>query len=194
MAGTLNPTSGAKKKLTIPDLDRVTSPAVPKEKRQENAGYIAHSIKLAILPKIDKYSAEQVSERTMDYLQMCIDDGMKPNVTGYALALGTTRTGLEAMFRDRRMDSEAYSALDAGMSVIENVMVNLMLDQKINPVTAIFLLKNHFMGSYQDSSQVTFRSERIEQVDTAALENKYRSVIDVEPVSDDIPRDTEVSE
>lgn len=160
------------------DLDKVTNPAVPLEKRQENAAYIAHSMKLAALPKLDRYNAEAVRQRTIDYLQMCSDDGMKPNVAGYALALGTNRAGLEGMFRDRRIDSDTYGVLDAGMTVIENVMVELMLDQKINPVTAIFLLKNHFMGTYQDASQVTLRQERVDVIDTSALENKYRSVVE----------------
>lgn len=160
------------------DLSAVTNPAVPLEKRQENAAYIGHSVKLACLEKIDRYDAESVKKRTLEYLEMCQDDGMKPNVAGYALALGTNRQGLEEMFRDRRISSETYGALDAGMSVIENIMVGLMLDQKINPVTAIFLLKNHFMGSYQDASQVTVRQERVEVFDTASLENKYRSVIE----------------
>ena len=160
------------------DIDSVTNPAVPLEKRRENAAYIAHSVKLACLDKIDRYNAEQVRQRTLDYLQMCSDDGMKPNVAGYALALGTNRMGLEAMFRDRRTDAATYGAVDAGLTVIENVMVELMLDQKINPVTAIFLLKNHFMGTYQDASQVTVRQERIDVIDTSALENKYRTVID----------------
>lgn len=168
------------------DLDKVTNPAVPLEKRQENASYIAHSVKLACLPRIDRYSFQEVRQRTLDYLEMCQDDGMKPNVAGYALALGTNRMGLEAMFRDRRVDSETYSALDAGMTVIENIMVNLMLDQKINPVTAIFLLKNHFMGTYQDASQVTLRQERVDVIDTSALENKYRSVV-IDADTEDIP-------
>jgi hypothetical protein len=170
----------------VKDLDNVTNPAVPLEKRQENAAYIAHSIKLACLPKLDRYNANDVRQRTLDYLQMCSDDGMKPNIAGYALALGTNRAGLEAMFRDRRVDGETYGALDAGMTVIENVMVGLMLDQKINPVTAIFLLKNHFMGTYQDASQVTLRQERVDVIDTAALENKYKSVI-VDADTDNLP-------
>lgn len=156
------------------------------EKRQENAAYIAHSMKLAILPKVDRLDAVQVRDRTLKYLEMCSEDGMKPNIAGYALSLGTNRTGLEAMFRDRRVDAETYATLDMGMTVIENIMVELMLDQKINPVTAIFLLKNHFMGTYQDSAQVTVRSERMEVVDTKSLEDKYRSVIDV-PMPEDLP-------
>ena len=159
------------------------SVSVPAERRKENARYIVHSVKLSTFSKIDRTNAEQVRNRTIEYLEACVDDGMKPNLTGYALALGTNRQGLQQMFLSRNTDHETLEALDNGIAMVENVMLELMLDQKINPVTAIFLLKNHF--SYSDQTDIKIQAERVDTVDEQALEDKYRTVIEAQAVEYD---------
>ena len=159
-------------------LTEMADPAVPAERKQENARYIVHTVKLKALPKIDRTNAVQVRDRTVEYLKACVDDGIKPNLTGYALSLGTDRRGLESLFSSRSVDKATQDELDAGVAMIENIMLELMMDQKINPVTAIFLLKNHF--AYSDQTDLRIRAERVETVDEQALEDKYRNVIDME--------------
>ena len=159
-------------------LTEMADPAVPAERKQENARYIVHTVKLKSLPKIDRTNAVQVRDRTVEYLKACVDDGIKPNLTGYALSLGTDRRGLESLFSSRSVDKATQDELDAGVAMIENIMLELMMDQKINPVTAIFLLKNHF--AYSDQTDLRIRAERVETVDEQALEDKYRNVIDME--------------
>ena len=155
-----------------------TAVAVPTEKKQENARYIAHTVKVNSLKKIDKASAQEIRQRTIDYLQLCVDDGIKPNLTGYALALGTNRQGLERIFTNRTVEQGTLDELDRGVAMIENVMLELMMDQKINPVTAIFLLKTQF--NYREESTLNIRAERSEQVDEEALRERYMTVIDAE--------------
>ena len=159
-------------------LTEMADPAVPAERKQENARYIVHTVKLKSLPKIDRTNAVQVRDRTVEFLKACVDDGIKPNLTGYALSLGTDRRGLESLFSSRSVDKATQDELDAGVAMIENIMLELMMDQKINPVTAIFLLKNHF--AYSDQTDLRIRAERVETVDEQALEDKYRNVIDME--------------
>lgn len=159
-------------------LSEMADPAVPAERKQENARYIVHTVKLKAMPKIDRTNAVQVRDRTVEYLKACVDDGIKPNLTGYALSLGTDRRGLESLFSSRSVDKATQDELDAGVAMIENIMLELMMDQKINPVTAIFLLKNHF--AYSDQTDLRIRAERVETVDEQALEDKYRNVIDME--------------
>lgn len=154
--------------------------SVPAERRKENARYIVHSVRLSAFDKIDRTDSEQVRRRTIEYLEACVNDGMKPNLTGYALALGTNRQGLQQMFLSRSTDHETLEALDNGIAMVENVILELMLDQKINPVTAIFLLKNHF--SYSDQTDIKIQAERVDTVDEQALEDKYRTVIEAQAV------------
>ena len=163
-------------------LAEMGSPAVPAERKQENARYIVHTVKLKALSKIDRTDAKQVRERTVEYLKLCVDDGIKPNLTGYALSLGTDRRGLESLFNSRTVDKNTQDELDQGVAMIENVMIELMMDQKINPVTAIFLLKNHF--AYSDQTDIKIRAERVESVDEEALESRYMNVIDMESDED----------
>lgn len=163
-------------------LMAATEAAVPEDKKIENANYIVHTLRIQSLDPINRGDALAVRNRTIDYLTLCASDGVKPNLTGYALALGTNRAGLKAMFADRRVDKAAYEELDRGMSMIENIMLELMLDQKINVVSAIFLLKNHF--DYKDQSDVNVRAERVETIDTHELEAKYASVIDIDDADD----------
>ena len=105
-------------------LAEMASPAVPAERKQENARYIVHTVKLKALDKIDRTDAKQVRERTVEYLKLCVDDGIKPNLTGYALSLGTDRRGLESLFNSRTVDKNTQEELDQGVAMIENIMLN----------------------------------------------------------------------
>ena len=170
------------------DLTPMLGDSVPEERRQQNTNYIVHTMRLSAMEPIDRRNAEQIRQRTIDYMQACIDDCMKPNMVGYALALGTDRVGLQRMFTDRTINADAYTEIDKGMTMLENVMIQLMMDSKINPVTAIFLLKNHF--SYKDASDVNIHAEQVERVNPTELEDKYASVvIDVDLEEDDGNKD-----
>jgi len=170
------------------DLTPMMGDSVPEERRKQNTNYIVHTMRLSAMTPIDRRNAAQIRERTIEYMQACIDDCMKPNMVGYALALGTDRVGLQRMFTDRTINAEAYAEIDRGMTMLENVMIQLMMDSKINPVTAIFLLKNHF--SYKDASDVNIHAEQVERVNPTELEDKYASVvIDVDLEEDDGNKD-----
>ena len=170
------------------DLTPMMGDSVPVERRQQNTNYIKHTIRLSAMKPIDRRDAEQIRQRTIEYMQSCIDDCMKPNMVGYALALGTDRVGLQRMFTDRTINASAYAEIDRGMTMIENIMIELMMDSKINPVTAIFLLKNHF--SYKDTSDVNIHAEQVERVNPNELEDKYASVvIDVDLEEDNDEKD-----
>lgn len=164
--------------ITLAALKAGTSIMVPTEKKQENTRYIAHTVKVNSLKKIDRANAEDIRNRTIDYLQLCVDDGVKPNLAGYALALGTNRQGLERIFTSRTVEQGTLDELDRGIAMIENVMLELMLDQKINPVTAIFLLKTQF--NYKEESTLNIRAERSDVVDEQALRERYMTVIEAE--------------
>lgn len=164
--------------LNLAALKAGTAVVVPTEKKQENARYIAHTVKVNALKKVDKANAEDIRKRTIEYLQLCVDDGIKPNLTGYALALGTNRQGLERIFTSRTVEQGALDELDRGIAMIEDVMLELMLDQKINPVTAIFLLKTQF--NYREESTLNIRAERSDTVDEQALRERYMTVIEAE--------------
>ena len=53
-------------------------------------------------------------------------------------------------------------------------MIEMMMEQRINPVTGIFLLKNHF--GYKDQSEISFKGHI--ETDKKSLQAKYRAVVD----------------
>lgn len=143
------------------------------DKQRENDQYINHTLALAAFKPIT-LDYESVGQRTLDYIKQCMSDVVRPNLTGYALALGTTPDGLNEWITDKRLTEETRGALMKGVSMIEATMIAMIMDQQINPVSAIFLLKNHF--GYKDQAEISFKGH----IETASksLEAKYKAVVD----------------
>lgn len=153
--------------------------AVDEGRRSANANYIIHAKRLSELPRIALSDPEDIRDRVDFYYQLCATDGVRPNLPGLALAFGLTRTGLINAMSDRRMTREAAQELGRGIAMMDEILSGMVLDGKVMPVAAIYLM-NNWLG-YKNASEVTTRTETIEtNVDQKALEQKYRSVIDVE--------------
>lgn len=156
--------------------ENFTASMDPKRKAR-NENYIVHTMRVSRLPQIDLLNADEIRARTAEYMKMCADDGIKPNMVGYAMALGTTRADLVRSAGDRRMPREALGEINRGIAMVENALMSMMLDGTISPVAGIFVSKNHL--GYQDQSDVVIRTQLESNVDTKALENKYRSIAGV---------------
>ena len=97
----------------------------------------------------------QVKERIGQYFEICAEDDMKPSVAGMALAFGVHRktlwawaNGIDSAYlppASRDLIKKAYQFLNAQME-------DYAQNGKVNPVTAIFLMKNHF--GYADKQEV----------------------------------------
>lgn len=107
---------------------------------------------------------------------ICAEDDMKPSVAGLALAFGRDRrtlwkwaNGIESDFippESRDFIKKAYQFLNAQME-------DYAQNGKINPVAAIFLMKNHF--GYQDKQEVvlTPNNQLGEVTPPEELQQKY---------------------
>ena len=143
------------------------------DKQKEQNMFIQHTLTLAAMKPI-VLTYENVAQRTLDYIHQCMADVVRPNLTGYALALGTTPDGLNEWIMDKRLTEETRGALMKGVSMIEATMISLMLDSNLNPVASIFLLKNHF--GYKDQAEISFKGHI--ETTSKSLEAKYKSVVD----------------
>ena len=113
----------------------------------ENRKYIAHSLRMWDWETPDMKEPAQVKERIGQYLEICAEDDMKPSVAGMALAFGVHRktlwawaNGIDSAYlppASRDFIKKAYQFLNAQME-------DYAQNGKLNPVTAIFLMKNHF--------------------------------------------------
>ena len=149
--------------------------AVEKDRVKSGVRIVTHTEELAMMPPLAEWNPENIANRTFEYLEKCKTDGVRPNLSGYSLAMGTTPDGLNEMIMDKRLTDETRSAILKGVSMVESIMITMMTEQRINPVTGIFLLKNHF--GYKDQSEITFKG-RIETADKKTLQAKYRAVVD----------------
>lgn len=120
----------------------------------DNSNILKHSIEIAYRwPSIDTTDNQEVQERIIKYFEYCFNNDMKPGVEGMALALGIDRRTLwEWECKDKVSMPGRSDVIKKAKQILADYMENLSQNGKINPVTAIFLMKNHF--GYADKQEV----------------------------------------
>ena len=132
-----------------PDLENFGQEQV---KPGDNARYLRHALAAYKLPPIDIANAKQVEERIEWFFNHCINDDMKPTVTGLCNALGISRKTLWDWEAGRVRSATHTDLIKRAKDILAELWEDYMLNGKINPVSGIFLGKNHF--GYQDKSEV----------------------------------------
>lgn len=126
----------------------------------DNSRFIGLSMQLMKLPKIDIRNEKQVEERLEEYFQIHYENDCKPTVVGMAMALGISRQSLWAIRTGSPMGGRGNEPvlppsvtdlIKKAYFFMENLWEQYMLNGKLNPVTGIFLGKNHF--GYQDKTE-----------------------------------------
>ena len=145
----------------------------------DNARYLRHAMGAWDLPPLNLDDDAAVAERVAWYFNHCAEDDMKPTVTGLSNALGIHRDTLHswATGSTRSKTSERSDLIKRAYSLLAELWEDYMLNGKVNPVSGIFLGKNHF--GYTDKQEVTLTPGKPlgEPVDLKALEEKYADVI-----------------
>lgn len=101
------------------------------------------------LPPIDLKSGAAVKQRINTYLNICLDAGLMPTVQGASLALKIHRN---TFWEWSNQASERGRACQAFKGLQASMMENAMINGTTNPVTGIFLLKNHH--GYSDTLSI----------------------------------------
>lgn len=151
----------------------------------DNARYIRHNMMLYNLDPLSLDDAEEVKERTQTYFEICAENDMKPSVAGYALALGIDRTTLWKIINGIVVKPDAVrNALKRPYLVLNAQLEDYMQNGKVNPVTGIFLSKNHF--AYQDKQEIEVAARQDETESPEQIEQKIRDAIPADfAVNDD---------
>ncbi len=139
-------------------------------KADENENYIRHSMELfAYLPlNMRLCQPNEIEERCLDYFQKCIEDNMKPNVAGFALAIGCTRVTLMNYISGvTAIPSENQAVLIHFYSVLNSLMEDYIMNGKMHPLSGVFLSKNNF--GYKDSSEIVQVENKVENVNPERL-------------------------
>lgn len=155
----------------------------------KNTKYILSAMSLWELPKVDLKDAEQVKERTDTYFSMMAEQNMKPTVIGYAMALGMDRRTLWAIVNDQPYSGKGYvydlppecaDAIKKGYRTMEYLWESYMQNGQVNPVSGIFLGKNHY--GYKDQQETVVVTPNLlgDGADQKQLEQRYLDSVVIE--------------
>lgn len=149
----------------------------------DNTKYTTFALAIMQLPKIDVRNPVQLRKRVGEYFQLCADHDMKPGVAAVGLAIGLDRRRLweirTGSSRNGSIPQECHDIINEVYDSLEVLWENYMQNGKINPVSGIFLGKNHF--GYADKQEyVVTPNTGVQSVDPATIEAKYAELPDTE--------------
>lgn len=171
------------KACEISPLCQTSSANVDPEK---NAASIKHNMavmQLGLQP-LDYKDPEAVSQRTFDYLKICAENGRRPLVEGFCLALGisdeTARLWMAGANKNPKASPESIEVIRRYWGLLRAMYADNLTEEQKNPAKWIFYGKNHF-GYTDEKRQIVIKESPI---DSAATEEevaaKYAEVIGVE--------------
>lgn len=140
---------------------------------------IQNAMAIYNLPAIDTNDNAQVSQRIGEYFQICAERGMKPSVSGMAMALGVDRRRLWEWVNGAGpgKPKEVTDTIKRAYQILNFMIEEYMQNGKINPVSGIFLMKNNF--GYRDQTEVVVTPNQVNaDVPTQAeIEARYRDAL-----------------
>ena len=159
------------------------------DRDKDVASIIGAFAEIASKPRIDTRNAEEVEDAIIDYLKVCAERNIKPTVEGMATALGTNRVSLWKWENGEiKRPQEVIDVVTYYKSVINALHIQYMEENKINPVSGIFIAKNNF-ANYRDQQEVRYNIEVSPMKSTTQLADKYveTMAIDITDDVEDVP-------
>ena len=147
----------------------------------EIAQVTKHALEVALWDEIDTKDPEQLRDRTLKYLQYCIDNKIKPGNLGLYNAWGLTK-GEVSNIQQREPNSLRSGVIKKSRQIMSQIREQLMSDGKINPVTGIFWQKN--WDGLKDQQEVIVEPRK--QIEANQSPEEVRQMLE-----QDIPIDVE---
>ena len=147
----------------------------------DNTRIVQTSMKFFDMPRVDLNDPQAVHDRLCEYFAIYGEADLKPTVAGMAMALGVDRRRLWAIANDqptggngykRILPQESTDLVKKAYEILETSMENYANAGKINPVMAIFMMKNHF--GYQDKTEYVLTPNQKQESDYNADEISKR--------------------
>jgi hypothetical protein len=149
----------------------------------DNTRIVQTNMKFFDMPRVDLKDPEAVRQRLVEYFQIYGEADLKPTVAGMAMCLGVDRRRLweiktGAAVGGTTMNDLPRETLDLvkkAYEILETTMENYANAGKINPVMAIFMMKNHF--GYQDKTEyvLTPNQQQASDYDADDIRKRYLS-------------------
>ena len=150
----------------------------------DNTRIVQTNMKFFDMPKVDLKNPDAVHERLVDYFRIYGEADLKPTVAGMAMCLGVDRRRLWDIktgnyvnvggYKD--LPEETVDLVKKAYEILETTMENYANAGKINPVMAIFMMKNHF--GYQDKTEYVLTPNQKTENDYDAEDIRKRYLSD----------------
>ena len=157
----------------------------------DNTRIVQTNMKFFDMPRVDLKNPDAVRERLVEYFRIYGEADLKPTVAGMAMCLGVDRRRLWDIKSGNYTNVGGYKDLPEATvdlvkkayEILETTMENYANAGKINPVMAIFMMKNHF--GYQDKTEYVLTPNQKTESDYDAEDIRKRylsdsSIIDAE--------------
>jgi hypothetical protein len=146
----------------------------------DNSKIVLTNMKFFDMPRVDLHDPAAVHERLCEYFKIYGEADLKPTVAGMAMCLGVDRRRLweiktgAAVGGTTKNDlpPETLDLVKKAYDILETSMENYANAGKINPVMAIFMMKNHF--GYQDKTEYVLTPNQKQESDYDADEISKR--------------------
>lgn len=136
---------------------------------------LKEGISLIDTPSVDVYDFDAVKERTVTYLQRCVNLNRRPAIAAYALYLGLNRTALNNYVygRSKAIDERSLALIKYVYSMVDASMEQQMTDGEMNVVAGIFLMRNNLSYTNVDTIEIVPRSENDNSINIEDVVNQY---------------------
>jgi hypothetical protein len=148
------------------------------------------------MPRVDLHDPDAVHERLCEYFRIYGEADLKPTVAGMAMCLGVDRRRLWEIKTGSmvggqaqlNLPTETLDLVKKAYDILETSMENYANAGKINPVMAIFMMKNHF--GYQDKTEYVLTPNQKQDSDYDADDIRKRYLSDSATIIDSETRAT----
>jgi hypothetical protein len=158
----------------------------------DNTRIVMTNMRFFDMPKVDLNDPEAVRQRLGEYFQIYGEADLKPTVAGMAMCLGVDRrrlweikTGAPVGGQGKQnLSPEMLDLIKKAYEMLEMSMENYANAGKINPVMAIFMMKNHF--GYQDKTEyvLTPNQQQASDYDADDIRKRYLSDATIPTIED----------
>ena len=144
---------------------------------------IQNALDLSSMGPVDMHNPDAINQRVDQALMYMIQHDMKPTIESLALAFNTNRTTLWRWKEgvESSLPIECRNAIKRAYNITNQLLTQTMVDGKINPIPAIFLLKNNH--DYKDQTDVVVTPNNpMQDLDA---ETARKRLLDAIPADDD---------
>ena len=159
------------------------NPATPVVEDGYVSKFVAYSKEFIFLPRADFKETSCVAERLLFWMEKCEQYDIRPTVIGMANALGIDRVRLYQLVSENFPNGKApFGATEEVVVLLQKMYQNIaenlesgMQNGKVNPVAAMFLLKNHL--GYSDTNELIVRRGNDDGalVDISEIRKRYQN-------------------